>query len=263
LFKKAVFRSRLNNTARFQQRGTEMDTERNIFLLIGQSNMAGRGRLNEVPVLRHPRVSMFRDGRWITAAEPLHTDKPEVAGVGLAMSFAVELIERIHLTAVGLVPCAVGGTPLSRWMPCADLYEHAVSVAQHALSKGTLRGILWHQGEHDSGNADDGNSYGARFQQMINALRLQLTAQNVPVITGELGPFLENRADCRFFNVVNQQLRELVGRLPAYDCASAEGLTDNGDRLHFNAESLREFGRRYANKYCNLSRGSGVQAVGN
>jgi hypothetical protein len=229
-----------------------MDNARNIFLLIGQSNMAGRGRLNEVPAMRNPQVSMFRDGRWITAEEPLHTDKPEIAGVGLGMSFAVELVKRAHFTSVGLVPCAVGGTPLSRWMPRADLYESAVSVAQHALSDGTLRGILWHQGEGDSGNADDGDSYGHRFHQMINALRLQLTDENVPVITGELGPFLERHANCGFFKVVNQQLQELAGRLPAYGCASAKGLTDNGDSLHFNSESLREFGRRYANKYLDI-----------
>ena len=30
---------------------------------------------------------------------------------------------------------------------------------------------------------------------------------------------------------------------------SAKGLTDNGDSVHFNAVSLREFGIRYAMKY--------------
>lgn len=246
----------VNGDVRLEKSETQMENQLNIFLLIGQSNMAGRGRINEVPAILNPHVSMFREGRWITAEEPLHTDKPEIAGVGLGMSFAVELVDRLHLAPVGLVPCAVGGTPLSRWMPHADLYENAVSVAQQALFKGTLRGILWHQGEGDSGNADDANSYGGRFQQMINALRVQLMAQNVPVITGELGTFLEHRTDCTYFNMVNQQLRDLAGRLPAYDCASAKSLTDKGDSLHFNSESLREFGRRFANKYVDIVRRS-------
>lgn len=229
-----------------------MANDLTVFLLIGQSNMAGRGRLGEVPALRDPRVSMFRDGCWMPATEPLHTDKPAIAGVGLGMSFAAELVARASVTPIGLVPCAVGGTALSCWMSGADLYKRAVALTQQALSQGQLRGILWHQGEGDADTAEDANSYGRRFQQMIGGLRLRLSAADVPVIAGELGTFLQSRTDCNYFNVVNRQLRELVGRLPAYGCASADGLTDNGDSLHFNSVSLREFGRRYAHKYIDM-----------
>ena len=52
--------------------------------------MAGRGLMDEVAPLADPRVSMFRDGNWQLAEEPLHTDKPERAGVGLASGFALE-----------------------------------------------------------------------------------------------------------------------------------------------------------------------------
>ncbi len=41
----------------------------NIFVLMGQSNMSGRGDLSEVPILRHPDVFMWRDGQWMTARE--------------------------------------------------------------------------------------------------------------------------------------------------------------------------------------------------
>jgi hypothetical protein len=99
---------------------------KDIFLLIGQCSMAGRGLPEEVANLEHRQVQMFRDDSWTIATEPLHTDKPGRAGVGLAMSFAVELLDRNQATAIGLIPCAVGGTPLNRWMPEADLFEHAV-----------------------------------------------------------------------------------------------------------------------------------------
>jgi hypothetical protein len=52
------------------------------FLLIGQSNMAGRGPLDEVPPIVNSDVQMFRDGLWMPASEPLHTDKPAMAGIG-------------------------------------------------------------------------------------------------------------------------------------------------------------------------------------
>jgi hypothetical protein len=236
-----------------------VDNALNIFLLIGQSNMAGRGRLDDVPPLRHSQVRMFRQGNWIVADEPLHTDKPDLAGVGLGMSFAVELIVRGRLQSIGLVPCAFGGTSLSAWLPGAALYENAVAVTREALSGGRLSGILWHQGESDSGQAQDAASYGERFQQMLHRLRHALGAEAVPVIAGELGAFLRQRepADHALFDVINRQLRQLVGKLPVYACVSASGLTDNGDHLHFDALSLRELGRRYADAYEKLIRGGG------
>jgi hypothetical protein len=232
-----------------------MTANLHVFLLIGQSNMSGRGRLEEVALLQDPQVLMFRDGRWMAAEEPLHTDRPDIAGVGLGMSFAFELLASGFSGPIGLIPCAVGGTPLSRWMPGEGLYAHAVATTRLALSAqpafpaGTLDGILWHQGESDSVNVENANRYGERFQEMITHLRADLSSANVPVIAGELGEFLEDNEGCKFYEAINRQLQELEGALAQAACVSAAGLTDNEDALHFNAQSLREFGRRYAAKF--------------
>ncbi|MCF7853892.1 MAG: sialate O-acetylesterase [Candidatus Pacebacteria bacterium] len=221
-----------------------------IFLLIGQSNMAGRGPMNTVPALSHPNVWMFRDGEWLPAREPLHTDKPDIAGVGLGMSFAVTLASKESEKGVGLLPCAVGGTRLERWLPGADLYEHAVSVTRQALSSGTPRGILWHQGEGDATEEELAESYGERLSRTIAGLRKELKVPDVPFLAGELGYFLSGHESCsRFFRVVNQQLHALEDSVKRFGCVSAAELTDHGDSLHFDSASLREFGRRYAYEY--------------
>lgn len=232
-----------------------MQNTLNVFLLIGQSNMAGRGRLAEVPRLWDPRVLMFRDGRWAVAEEPLHTDKPAIAGAGLGPAFAATLLVRqCALAPVGLIPAAVGGTPLSRWMPGADLFEAAVEGALRALAApAVLRGILWHQGEGDSKAPGDAESYGIRFTTMVRALRERLSAERVPVLAGGLGDFLARRESCPLYGEVNRQLKTLEGTLPGYGYVPAEGLLDNGDALHFNAPSLREFGIRYAATYLALA----------
>ena len=229
-----------------------MKDEMQVFLLIGQSNMAGRGRLGEVAPLVDDRVLMYREGQWVKAKEPLHTDKPERAGVGLGMSFAIELLKVRPGVRIGLVPCAVGGTPLSRWVPGADLYENAVAVCREALAEGKLKGILWHQGESDSGSGEDAGSYGVRFRAMIESLRRQFNSPGVPVVAGELGEFIKDRDEFGYFDTVNRQLREMEGEVPVYGCVSSEGLGDNGDMAHFNAAALREFGVRYARKYLEL-----------
>jgi len=223
----------------------------NIFLLMGQSNMSGRGKIAEVPELQHPDIYMWRDRQWIPAREPLHVDKPEIAGIGLGMSFAVEIANQ-GFAPVGLVPCAVGGSPLRRWMPGEDLYEAALAETRAALAYGTLAGFLWHQGEHDSCGEEMATTYGERLVAMIAQLRADLDAENVPFIAGGLGEFLGEFRATVHFKTVNRVLHELGSQVPNYTCVSSEGLKDVGDSLHFDAVSLHEFGKRYAQAFIEM-----------
>ncbi len=221
-----------------------------IFLLIGQSNMAGRGALEEVPPIEHHNIFMFRDGAWQQARDPLHDDGPR-AGVGPGMSFAAELVERDPDTGVGLVPCAVGGTPLSRWEPGADLYENAIATVRPALSEGRLRAFLWHQGESDARDESLSASYGERLTATISAFRQELSAASAPFITGELVRSLKD--EFVGHATVNGALDKLAETLPACAFVSSQGLADSGDFVHFDSASLREFGRRYAQSYLDLA----------
>ena len=222
-----------------------------VFLLMGQSNMAGRGLLEDVEAIRDERIRAFRDRRWSAAREPLHDDRPG-AGVGLAMSFARRVLAAGACGEAGLVPCAVGSTPLQRWLPGADLYQRAVSLAREAAREGTVKAVLWHQGEQDSRAEADASGYCRRFVGMVQALRAELDAPALPVVAGELGEFLSQRPEFTHFRTVNAELRKASETLSACACASSRGLIDKGDSLHFDAPSLRRFGERYAEAYLGL-----------
>lgn len=222
-----------------------------IFLLMGQSNMAGRGLLEDVEPIRDERIRAFQDGRWAVAEEPLHHDNP-TAGIGLAMSFARSVLEANPGTDIGLVPRAVGSTPLARWMPGADLYEGAMDVAREAARDGAIKAVLWHQGEHDSKSEVDASSYLRRFTAMVTTLREQLGAPSLPVILGELGAYLSERPDFPHFRIVNEELRKVPDALPHSAFVSGQGLTDPGDNLHYDSRSLRVLGQRYADAYLGL-----------
>ena len=213
--------------------------------------MAGRGPLETVEPIRHPNLLVLREEGWEEAIEPLHRDK-ESAGIGLAMSFSQRLLERSPQAVIGLVPCAEGGSPLSRWMPGQDLSERAVGLGRRALEDGELRGILWHQGESDSGTKSDASSYGPRLTKVIAHLREQLDATDVPFISGEVGSFLREVEGKTYFSVVNDALRATAESVALYACASSRDLTDKGDYIHFDAPALREFGNRYAEEYLTL-----------
>ncbi len=69
------------------------DTNFHLYLLIGQSNMAGRGVVDAESKQQDPQILMLdSNNRWLPATDPVHFDKPEIAGVGPALSFAKEML---------------------------------------------------------------------------------------------------------------------------------------------------------------------------
>lgn len=75
-----------------------------LFLLLGQSNMAGRGFLNATNRVPAERVAKLdRNDRWVPGEEPIHFDKPS-AGAGPAASFARAVADRDPGGGTGPVP---------------------------------------------------------------------------------------------------------------------------------------------------------------
>ncbi len=227
------------------------------FLLIGQSNMAGRGELGALPPLMSPNVLMFRDGAWISAAEPVHRDRP-FAGEGLSIAFG-DAVQRATGRAVGLIPCAMGGSALSEWQEGMPLFETAVAVTKAAEAESArLCGILWHQGEADGLHRHLAETYAMRLCAMLRAFAARLGAPNLPVVLGELGRYLSVNGHSPYAALVNRQLRRVAAARPACALVSSAGLTDKGDALHFDAVSLRVFGGRYADAYLKTAGPSAV-----
>jgi hypothetical protein len=235
--------------------GQTTSAPRELFLLVGQSNMAGRGVVEEQDRQAIARVFMLNKSmEWVPAVDPVHFDKPDIAGVGLARSFGRTLAAADPNASIGLIPAAFGGTSLDEWKAGGKLYEEAVRRAKFAMREGKLRGILWHQGEADAGKQELAASYRERFAAMIAQLRSDLGAPDVPVVVGQLGVFLSEGQTPRspFAALVDEQLATIPLKVPRTAFVPSAGLTSNPDHLHFDARSQREFGRRYALAFLGL-----------
>ena len=233
------------------------DSNFHLYLLIGQSNMAGRGALDAESQQTCPRVEMLtKDLAWKPATDPLHFDKPAAAGVGPGLEFGKKMAEANPKVRIGLIPCAVGGTSIKVWVPGAEdkdtkthPYDDMLQRVRAAQKAGVLKGILWHQGEADRNDSD---AYGRELTDLITLLRKELNAPELPFIAGELPGFNTNNAVAtKKFNAVVQGLATKVKN---YACVSAEGLHHKGDHLHCDAESARILGRRYAEKMIALQK---------
>ncbi|MEQ3168448.1 sialate O-acetylesterase [Mediterraneibacter gnavus] len=215
-------------------------------LMIGQSNMAGRGFINEVPMICNERILMLRNAGWQMMAEPINYDRPN-AGIGLAGSFAAMWCMEHEGERIGLIPCAEGGSSLDDWAVDKNLFKNAVIQAGFAMQDSELIGILWHQGESDSYGGGY-QTYYKKLQVIIESLRKELNAFEVPLIIGGLGDFLGKNGfglNCTEYELVNEQLLKFAREQENSCFVTAEGLTPNPDGIHMDAVSQRRFGVRY------------------
>ena len=221
-------------------------------LIIGQSNMGGRGFRDEVEPIVNDNVFVLRNGRWRKMYIPVNPDRV-TSGINLVESFA-DLYQKEHGVDVGIIPCADGGSSLDQWQVGSLLFDHACYQAELASRTSTIAAVLWHQGESDCGSEEAVLRHKAKFCEMITALRRDLGDPTLPLVIGELS----DKSDREKWKMgdrpilMNQQYRELAEALPACGVASAEGLTLKSDGIHFDSVSLREFGKRYFQVYQTL-----------
>ena len=224
-----------------------------LYLLIGQSNMAGRGEVEQQDREPHPRVlTLNKENEWVSAIEPIHFDK-SVAGVGPGRTFALTMADHMPLARIGLILCAVVGTSIRKWQPGASdertkthPYDDMLRRLRLARQSGVIKGILWHQGESDSKMGTNG-TYAAALTTLIDRLRTECDAPNLPIVIGQLGqfaqrPWTEGRVK------VDQAHRHVVKQIRHAAFVSSKGLTDRGDLVHFDAASARLLGKRFAEK---------------
>ncbi|RZK62939.1 MAG: sialate O-acetylesterase [Hymenobacter sp.] len=231
-----------------------------LYLLIGQSNMAGRGVVEAQDTVPNRHVLRLNPaGQWEVAKGPLHFDKPG-AGVGPGMAFGRAMAAQDTSLTIGLIPCAVGGAGLEAWLPGAYFadtqthpYDDALARARLALAAGTLAGIVWNQGESDTSPAKSAN-YAPKLRTLIARLRADLQAPAVPFVAGQLPLFPQSVTDVAGVARVNAALAGLRATVPHYACVPATGTTDRGDHLHLDAASARLMGERYAQAMQQLQR---------
>jgi hypothetical protein len=219
--------------------------------------MAGRGVVEDEDRVENPRVLMFdRMETWKPAVDPVHFDKP-IAGVGPGRSFGIAVANSDSTIRIGLIPVAVGGSPITSWEPGAldratqtHPWDDAITRAKAAMKDGVLKAILWHQGESDS-NAEAAPLYEHRLRTLIERFRSELGDPNLPFVIGQLGRFDGKAWDAPRI-AVDSVHRAIAAQMPNVAFVSSEGLKDKGDNTHFTAAGARELGRRYAEAYLRL-----------
>ena len=209
-----------------------------IYLLVGQSNMAGRAEIPEDARSILERCFLLNDkNEWEPASNPLNRhspiqDDPVLQKLGPGYSFARTMLEKDKDISIGLIVNAGGETAIDEWLGKSKLYWSARKRAKEAMKHGTLKGILWHQGE---GDADKADGYLDKLKSIIGNFRADLNSPSVPFIAGQIAKD----------GSINAQIAQLPDAIHLTSFVSSDGLTTT-DGTHFDTKSQILLGERYA-----------------
>ena len=223
-----------------------------VFILAGQSNMAGRGLVEPQDTIPDKRILTINSkNELVIAKEPLHFYEPKASGLDCGLSFGKTLIEHLpDSVSVLLLPAAVGGSSISQWLTNAkhrnvELLSNFAGIVQTGKKYGEFKAVLWHQGESDA-HENEIPEYHGRLSRLFEKFRCLTDDVTLPIIIGELGSFSENNEN---WQIINEKIRSYSATdrntkvIPTFD------LKDKGDKVHFNSKGQRIMGQRFAHEY--------------
>ena len=216
-----------------------------VYLLIGQSNMAGRAPYGKEDAGPIDRCYLLDDkDQWEPARNPLNRHSTirkalKFQKMGPGYGFSKAMLEKNKGISIGLVVNARGGTSIEEWKKGSQYYNEALSRTKEAQKTGTLKGILWHQGESDSQMP---NEYLEKLKNLISDLRRDLDMAELPFVAGQVFYHAEKKSHTK---QLNDQIAKLPAEVPFTGCVSSDNLTTLDD-THFDSPGMKLLGQRYA-----------------
>lgn len=210
-----------------------------LWVIAGQSNAVGYGHgvVNDPPAMG---VSVFAvNEEWRMATHPIfdttgtqHPANRDSGRIDVSpwLTFSKLILQQAGVP-VGLIPTALGGSPLSAWDPGnpegAYLYENMRAMIEAA--GGRVAGMVWYQGCTDA-NDNDAPTYLARFTRFVQAVRAQYGEQ-MSIITAQLNRCVDVTAEgdphWTMIREAQRQAARVIPQLavvPTLDCPLSDGI---------------------------------------
>jgi len=237
-----------------------------LFLLMGQSNMSGGvglavGDTKPVPsVLKMRWAKEGEEPKWAPGAHPLHPRRPnKKARFGPGLSFAEAYVADKSGVTVGLIPMAWGGKSIEQLGKGSGIYSDAIRHAKAAMEEGTLKGVMWHQGESDTVEQTRTDAYEKKLHRLVGDVRKDLGNPQLPFIVGNLAEFYgtgeDHKAPDRVARIdkIKEILRSLPNKVPHAGFVESTGCTPAArPKVHFDRKSCVLLGKRYAEVYAEM-----------
>lgn len=245
-----------------------------IFILGGQSNMAGSGIPGELPpeYRKHPknvRMPIPPRDRGRRPATDLVPFAPLPERFGPEVAFAHAIARAWPDKQIVLIKMAIGGTSALAWAPdwtpegaaltgnerVGALYDRLIKTQVKPIldrygKEAKVVGILWAQGGRDGKFQKAAETYEANLTKIIKAFRRDLGDSQLPFVFAHTVdapvtgfPYIEQ---------VRAGQKRVAGSVPRTALVPIDGLSRKRDRTHFDTQGQLELGRRFADAYLKL-----------
>ena len=247
--------------------------EYELYLLAGQSNMDGRGKVEKLSLVqRRPfenaiiyyRNSLKSTEGWkplapgYSVAPGYKGDLPSVT-FGPELGFVAALSQAQPGEKFALIKSSKGGTSLrvdwnpgevkqpntqgSRYRDLVETIRLAIADLKNKGHTVKLRGLIWHQGESDAKQST--KNHKGRLKSFVERIREDLNSPGLPIVLGQV-----------FDNGKRDTVRAAIKKVSEADrligLVSATGTQTWDAGTHFDAESQLLLGKRFAKEMLKL-----------
>ena len=247
-------------------------TEVPVFLLSGQSNMAGMQALvsdltadqkttvDSVIIHMDAEGAANKRGKWMTLGPGFGST---ASNLGPELFFGRTLADSMK-TKIALIKDAVSGAPLGTAQngylsPSSNngtggtLYKNMMNHIDAALksfdtTNYTPRwaGFVWLQGETDAMNQSQANAYETNLTNLIKDIREKTKVEDLPIIL----PMIDVQSTWTYNSIVRGADVACTQKLENVDTMDTKGLPTNG--IHYKAQGHVTIGTVCAQRWLNM-----------
>jgi len=243
-----------------------------VFLLGGQSNMAGRGQANELAAPYNAAQTSVKlwsnrtSNAWVDLQSGFGAEAPDF---GPEVSFGYAVKQFFPADEIYLIKYGIPATNLAfNWKPSgtgtissAEGYyynvfqETANAAINNLIAAGkspAIAGMLWMQGESDALNTSMANAYEANLRNLIGAVRTDFATPTMPFILGRITTLWGTTAN----NTKVRTAEDAVGADPTLTSVSTfstDGLSlwvsPHAYPNHYDTQGQIELGNLFASQF--------------
>ena len=217
-----------------------------VFVVAGQSNAAGMGKdiVEDAPEIG---VHVMRNlERWDMASYPFNDS--DYSKHGMHLAFAKKLKKELGYP-IGIIPGAMGGAPLSRWLKNEDGDLYAKLMNAIKKNKIGIKSVLWYQGCTDAGDGVSMDDYISRFETLVSDFRYDFSNDELAFFTFQLNR-IKTTDEMAFlgenYDKIREAQRRAAQKIPGVYILPTIDATHMSDFIHMSSASYNVMGHRMA-----------------
>lgn len=194
-----------------------------VFLLAGQSNMAGEGKVSELPPpynVPQTSVKFWSNNNWVVLQGGFGDGKTSTL-FGPEVTFGFALRHFFPKDDIYLVKYGLTSTDLAvQWNPngtgeCYNTFKSAVVAAMQNLSAAgkspAIAGMVWMQGENDALKPTYAAAYATNLASFVAHVRRDFKTPKMPFVLGRILPCYGTKNDSKLVRGAQMTLPDRVG----------------------------------------------------